>query len=315
MTQDQKKFSRTTIKKKKKWPWIIGSIGVIVLGFLAYGVMIYLDLTKTAKDIHEPINREVSDKREGALTFKDQEPFSVLVLGVDEREGDSGRSDTMIVLTVNPETKSTKMLSLPRDTYTEIVGKGFEDKLNHAFAFGGIEMAMESVENLLDIPIDYVTQVNMKSFKDIVDAVGGIDVDNTLDFTQDDYSFSKGKIHLNGDEALSFVRMRYEDPRGDFGRQDRQKQVIQAVLREGASISSLLNYKSIFGAISDNVRTNMTFDEMVEVQKNYRDAVGTIDQIFIEEGIGKRMNGIWYYMMNDEELTKIQDELKTHLEI
>lgn len=308
-------MSRINRRKKKKWPWIIGGISVIFLGILVYGLMIYMNLTKTAKEIHEPIAREISEKREEAVAFKDQEPFSVLVLGVDEREGDAGRSDTIIVLTVNPETKSTKMLSIPRDTYTEIIGKGFQDKLNHAYAFGGIEMAMESVENLLDIPIDYVTQVNMQSFKDIVDAVGGINVDNALNFQQDSFTFPKGNIHLNGEEALSFVRMRYEDPRGDFGRQDRQKQVIQAVLREGASVSSLLNYKSIFGAISDNVRTNMTFDEMVDVQKNYRDAVGKIDQIFIEEGQGQTMDGIWYYIMNDDELAEIQDELKAHLEV
>ncbi len=147
-----------------------------------------------------------------------------------------------------------------------------KDKLNHAYAFGGIEMAMASVENLLDIPIDYVVQVNMESFKDIVDAVGGITVNNTLDFNVDKYVFPKGEISLDGEEALAFVRMRYEDPRGDFGRQDRQKQVIQAVLREGASFSSLVNYKNIFGAIGNNVRTNMTFDEMVDVQANYRDA-------------------------------------------
>ena len=308
-------MSRSDRKKKKKWPWIVGGIGVLFLAVIVYGVMVYMDLTKTAKEIHEPLDREVSEKREEAVTFKNQEPFSVLVLGVDEREGDAGRSDTIIVLTVNPETKSTKMLSIPRDTYTEMVGKGFQDKLNHAYAFGGIEMAMESVENLLDIPIDYVVQVNMESFKDIVDAVGGITINNTLDFKVDSQTFPKGNIHLDGEEALSFVRMRYEDPRGDFGRQDRQKQVIQAVLREGASVSSLLNYKSIFGAIGNNVRTNMTFDEMVDVQKNYRDAVGKIDQLFIEQGQGKTIGGIWYYIMNDNELNEIQDELKVHLEM
>lgn len=313
---EEEKLSRVhRKKKKKKWPWVVGVIGVLLLILLAYGLMVYFDLTKTAKEIHEPLDRDLSDKREEAVTFGKQEPFSVLVLGVDEREGDAGRSDTMIVLTVNPKEKSTKMISLPRDTYTEIVGKNTQDKLNHAFAFGGIEMSMESVEHLLDIPIDYVTQVNMESFKDIVDAVGGININNTLNFEQDGKSFSKGKIHLNGDEALSFVRMRYEDPRGDFGRQDRQKQVIQAVLKEGASVSSLLNYKSIFGAISDNIRTNMTFDEMVKVQKNYREAVSKVDQIFIEEGTGKTMNGVWYYMMDDDELQEIQNELKAHLDM
>lgn len=307
-------MSRTTRNQKKKlWRWIGIGMGLLILAIILYVALIFFNLTKTAKEIHEPIDRDLSEKRESEIDFKNKDPFSVLVLGVDEREGDKGRSDTMVVLTVNPETKSTKMLSLPRDTYTEIVGKGVKDKLNHAYAFGGIEMAMASVEDLLDIPIDYVTQVNMESFKEIVDAVGGIDVDNALAFKQDGFSFDKGKIHLSGEEALAFVRMRYEDPRGDFGRQDRQKQVIQAVLREGASVNSLLNYKSIFGAISDNVRTNMTFDEMVDVQKNYRDAVGQIDQIYIENGQGERMNGIWYYIMDPDELTSIQNELKAHL--
>ena len=77
------------------------------------------------------------------------------------------------------------MVSIPRDTYTDIVGHGTQDKLNHAFAFGGIQMSLESVEHLLDMPIDYVVEVNMEGFHDIVDAVGGITVKNTLDFTQD----------------------------------------------------------------------------------------------------------------------------------
>jgi len=308
-------MSRTNHKKKKKWSWVVGGIGIIVLAVAVYGLMMYMNLTKTAKEMHEPIDREVSDKRAEAVTFKEQEPFSVLVLGVDERADDAGRSDTMVVLAVNPELNSTKMVSIPRDTYTDIIGKDIKDKINHAYAFGGIEMAMDSVENLLDIPIDYVVQVNMDSFKEIVDAVGGITVNNTLDFKVGNYNFPKGEVSLDGEEALAFVRMRYEDPRGDFGRQDRQKQVIQAVLREGASVNSLLNYKSIFGAIGNNVRTNMTFDEMVSVQSNYKAAAKTIDQLIIKDGEGKKMNNIWYYIMNDAELEIIQNELKTHLEL
>ena len=245
--------------------------------------------------------------------FKTKDPFSVLVLGVDEREGDKGRSDTMIVLTVNPTLQSTKMVSIPRDTYSEIVGMGFEDKLNHAYAFGGIEMSLATVEHFLDIPIDYVVQVNMESFKEIIDAVGGVSVTNSLDFHVDEHSFPKGELTLDGEEALAFVRMRMDDPRGDFGRQDRQKQVIQGILQKGAKLSSLLKFKSIFEAIGNNVRTNMTFDEMVEVQKNYRDAAKSVEQIRFEKGVGKRMDGIWYYMMDSDELEKVKAELKAHL--
>ena len=302
-------------KKKKVWPWIVGIISIIILGLIVYGSILFKDLTETVKQMHEPIERVVSDKRKEPVAFKQKEPFSVLVLGVDERSYDKGRSDTMIVMTVNPTTNSTKMLSIPRDTYTEIIGRDVKDKINHAYAFGGIEMAMNTVENLLDIPIDYVVQVNMESFKDIVDAIGGITINNSLDFSSGNFSFPKGTNKLNGDEALAFIRMRYEDPRGDFGRQDRQKQVIQAVLREGASINNLLNYQSIFSAIGKNIRTNMTFDEMVDVQANYRDAVGHVDQLYMKEGQGKTIDGIWYYMMNNEELAAIRAVLRTHLEL
>jgi polyisoprenyl-teichoic acid--peptidoglycan teichoic acid transferase len=300
-------------RRKKIWTWFAGAVGVIFLGCAVYGVMIFKGLADTVKDIHEPILREVSDMRIEPVAFKKKDPFSVLVLGVDERENDKGRSDTMIVLVVNPEAKSTKMLSIPRDSYSEIVGKGTQDKLNHAYAFGGIEMAMNSVEKLLDIPIDYVVQVNLESFKDIVDAVGGVKVNNTQDFKAGTNSFPKGEIYLNGEDALTFVRMRYNDSRGDFGRQDRQKLVIQAIMREGVSLNSLVNYKSIFAAISGNVRTNMTFDEMSEIQSKYRDALGKVDQLYMKDGQGEMMNGIWYYMLNDTELELIRNELKEHL--
>lgn len=309
-------MSRTDKKqKKKKWPWIVGIIAVLLIGILIYGLMVFKSLTDTAKEIHEPIDREISDKRDEAVVFENKEPFSVLVLGVDERSGDAGRSDTVIVMTVNPTVKSTKMVSIPRDTYTEIIGKGISDKINHAYAFGGLEMSMDTVENLLDIPIDYVVQVNMEGFSEIVDAVGGVTVSNTIDFSVDSTDFPVGNITLNGDEALSFVRMRYDDPNGDFGRQNRQKQVIQAVLREGASVNSLLNYGSIFDALGNNVRTNMTFDEMVDVQKNYKAAVGKVDQLYFEKGTGGKTNGVWYYHLNDEELANVRANLKEHLSL
>lgn len=302
-------------KKKKKWPWIIGILGVLLLIGGAYVLSVYFSFTSTMKEIHEPIKREVSEKREEKVVFDEKDPFSVLMLGVDEREGDAGRSDTIIVMTVNPTEKSTKMVSIPRDTYTEIVGKGTQDKINHAYAFGGLGMSMDTVEELMDIPIDYVVQVNMEGFADIVDAVGGVDVNNTLDFSNEGYNFPLGNITLSGEEALSFVRMRYEDPQGDFGRQNRQKQVIQAILNEGASVNSLLNYRSIFNALGANVKTNMEFDEMVDVQANYRDAVGKVEQLYFEKGTGGKQDGVWYYYMDVTELKIVQDTLKEHLNL
>ncbi len=297
--------------KKRKWPWIVALVGLLLLGV---AISFYIDISSTLKNMHQPIDRESSEKRDDEVNFRQKDPFSVLVLGVDEREGDKGRSDTMIIMTVNPSLNSTKMVSIPRDTYTEIIGHGTKDKLNHAYAFGGIEMALSTVENLFDMPIDYVVEVNMEGFQKVVDAVGGVTVQNNLAFTQDDFNFPKGKITLTGEEALSYIRMRKEDPEGDWGRQNRQRQVIQGVLNEGKSITTLLNYREIFDAIGKNIKTNMSFDEMIDIQKNYRNAADTIEQLRFENGTGKRMeDNIWYYMMDEEELDEIGGLLKQHL--
>ncbi|GAA3319168.1 hypothetical protein GCM10020331_024960 [Ectobacillus funiculus] len=169
------------------------------------------------------------------------------MLGADERADEVGRSDTLLVITLNPRTKSMKMVSIPRDTYTEIVGKGKSDKINHAYAFGGIDMSVNTVENFLNIPIDYYIEVNMAGFKDIVDAVGGVDVVNDLDFFHSlVIIFAKGPIHLNGEEALVYSRMRKQDPRGDFGRQMRQRQIIKAVIQKGGQSLIHLQTSAIF---------------------------------------------------------------------
>ncbi|MGM0867023.1 MAG: LytR family transcriptional regulator [Bacillota bacterium] len=302
--------------KKRKWLKVVGILFLLILlGGGAYAYSIYHSLNSAVETMHSPIEREVSSKRSKEVTFKDKEPFSVLLLGVDERENDKGRSDSMIVLTVNPDTKSVKMISIPRDTLTDIVGHGTRDKINHAYAFGGVEMAMDTVEELLDIPIDYYAQINMEGFEDIVNAVGGVTVNNDLNFSSGGYSFEEGKLTLSGKEALAFSRMRYEDPRGDFGRQLRQREVIQGVIREGASVSSLWNFDNIFDALGNNVKTNLKFDEMVDIQKHYKSASKDIEQIQIKTGSGTKIDGIYYYVIPEEELSEIQGTLQEHLEI
>ena len=303
---------------KKVWKWIVGIVIVIGIAAVVIFINIYGDIKSTAEQIYTPINDviPVSAIREEPVDITSKkEPFSALILGVDEREGDRGRSDTMIVLTVNPTLQTTKMLSIPRDTYTEMVGKGYKDKINHAYAFGGMEMSMKTVENLLEIPIDYVAKVNMESFVDIVDIVGGITVENTLDFHYEGEHFPIGKLNLDGEHALQYVRMRYDDPSGDFGRQNRQKQVIQGVLKEGMSLNTIWNYKSIFKAVEENVEINVVFDDLLSIRKNYGDSLKSIEQLYLNNGSGTMMGGIYYYMPNESELQDIQEDLKQHLEL
>jgi polyisoprenyl-teichoic acid--peptidoglycan teichoic acid transferase len=114
-------------KKKRTWLRVTGVVLLLLLiGTGVYGYTVYKSLTDAIDTMHQPIEREKSEKRQEKVTFTKKEPFSILMLGVDERKGDKGRSDTMIVLTVNPNQNSVKMLSVPRDTRTEIVGKRFD---------------------------------------------------------------------------------------------------------------------------------------------------------------------------------------------
>jgi polyisoprenyl-teichoic acid--peptidoglycan teichoic acid transferase len=302
-------------KKNRKWLKVTGII--LLLLFIvggAYVFTVYKSFKTAVDTMHQPIERKQSEKREAPIAFQDKDPFSVLLLGVDEREGDKGRSDTLIVLTVNPNNNSVKMLSIPRDTRTEIIGKGKDDKINHAYAFGGVPMAMDTVEHFLDIPIDYYVQINMEGFKDIVDSVGGVTVQNDLDFSVGSTHFAKGELTLNGEDALMYSRMRYEDPRGDFGRQMRQRQIIQAVINDGASLSSLTNFSDIFTALGKNVKTNLTFDQMIDIQKNYKTAAGDIQQMEINSK-GTLINSIYYGIVSPEEQHRIQNELKSQLEL
>lgn len=300
---------------KKIWKWV-ASI-VLILCMLGFVILfnIFSDLKSTAQEMYTPIHEDISDQRVQAVDVASKQPFSALILGVDERDGDVGRSDTMIVLTINPTLETTKILSIPRDTYTEIVGKGFKDKINHAYAFGGMEMAIKTVENLLSIPIDYVAQVNMESFVDIIEIVGGITVDNSLDFHYQDEHFPKGELTLDGEKALKYVRMRYDDPAGDFGRQNRQKQVIQGVLKESISLQTVLNYKSIFKTLEDHVEMNVSFADLLAIQKNYRNSFGSIEQLYMNEGEGTMMDGIYYYVPDEHELQAIEENLRQHMEM
>ncbi len=297
-------------KKKNKWLRITGIIVLLLAVSLgAYLFTVYKSLTSAVETMQEPIERETRP-----IKFDNREPFTVLMLGVDEREGDRGRSDTIIALTVNPEKNSIKMLSIPRDTRTEIVGRGTEDKINHAYAFGGVEMSMDTVENFLDIPIDYYLKMNMEGFQEIVDAVGGITVNNDLEFTEGSFHFAKGNIELNGREALAYVRMRKQDPEGDFGRQKRQRQIIQGIIKKGASVGSLTKFDDIFAALGNNVKTNISFEDMVDIQSNYKSAAGNIEQMRIESA-GTTIGGIYYGVVSSEEQQRVQNELKTHLGI
>ncbi|WP_246942830.1 LytR family transcriptional regulator [Bacillus pinisoli] len=302
-------------KTKRKWLWItLSTIGALLIGVAVYAYSIYSSVEQAAGQMYEQPTREFSVKRIEKIDYAEKDPISILIMGVDERTGDRGRSDTMIVMTVNSNTQSMKMVSIPRDTRTEIIGKGKLDKINHAYAFGGTDMAVNTVEHFLDIPIDHYIKVNMESFKEIVDAVGGVTVHNPFKFTDGGYTFEEGEISLDGAQALAYSRMRYQDPRGDFGRQDRQKQIILAIIQKGASFSSLNKFDDVLTILGGNVKTDLTFDQMVDIQANYKEARHNLEQFQIS-GSGDTINGVYYYIVPDEERLSLSGKLKEHLEL
>jgi polyisoprenyl-teichoic acid--peptidoglycan teichoic acid transferase len=296
----------------KKFFIILGIIvGLGVLGIGGYAYYLYDSAKDAVNDMHEKVE---TDKPQPIITGKEEDlkPISIMLLGVDEREGDSGRSDTIIIVAVDPKDDKMLMFSIPRDTRTEIIGKGMDDKINHAYAFGGTQMSMDTVENFLDTPIDYYVKVNMESFKDIVDAVGGVNVNNPRAFEYEGYSFPAGQQELNGKEALAYSRMRYEDPKGDLGRNDRQRQVITSIIDKGARVSSITKFDNILDILSENVKTNMSFQEMKDIQKNYKSARHNIQSTEIKSS-GKMIGGNYYGIVDDTERERIHNLLNEYL--
>ncbi|WP_449537981.1 LCP family glycopolymer transferase [Ferdinandcohnia sp. Marseille-Q9671] len=299
-------------KQKKKWPKVVGIIALLlVLAVGGYAAYLYQSVASTVGKMHE--DRDGSDKRANNIDISKKDPISILLMGVDERSGDRGRSDTLILVSVNPNTNSMQMLSIPRDTRVEIIGKGIQDKINHAYAFGGVDMTIDTVENFLDVPVDYYVRVNMEGLQQIVDALGGVQVNNEFAFSYDGANFAEGTQTLNGKQALAYARMRYDDPRGDFGRQDRQKQVIQGIIDKGASFSTVTKVDDILGALGTNVKTDISFDEMKTIQSNYKNARHNIEQFSIN-GVGQTLDK-WYYIVSEEERLAVSSRLKQHLEI
>ncbi|OCA85954.1 transcriptional regulator LytR [Bacillus sp. FJAT-27225] len=303
-------------------------LGVIAIGIGGFVFYVYDSVKDTADQMHEDIklNRPESkpvitqnSQPSNQQTSPSPQPISILIMGVDERAGDRGRSDTLIAMTLNPEKETMQMVSIPRDTRTEIIGRGTIDKINHAYAFGGTKMSIETVENFTGVKMDYFIRVNMSALETLVDAVGGVTVHNDLDWfdegyyeQEQGYHYKKGEIELNGDMALGYVRMRYLDPEGDFGRNRRQRQVIEAFINKAASVTSITRFKDILAALGDNVKTNMTFDDMMAIQKNYRASRNTITQYQIQ-GTGKKINGIYYFIVSDQERAKVTSLLKGNL--
>ena len=313
--------------RKRIWRVIFTILLVVMVGAVAYLFKAYSDIGSTAESIYNSVS--VNEMREEEIEVETAtQPISFLLLGADtgtaeEERTETGRSDTIIVCTVNPNTKTTTLLSIPRDSYTEIVGYSdlydyygdYYDKMNHAYAFGGTEMSINTVQEFLNVPIDYYVEVNFDGLVDIVDAVGGIEVTSPLTFDFYGPQFIEGETRtFTGFEALQFARMRKQDPEGDLGRQKRQQMVIKAILDKVLTMGTVVNYKNILATLEDNVQLNMSLDEILSIASGYRKSMETFQQFYVE-GQEVYIDEIYYYYVNPEERLRLSNILRAELEL
>ncbi|CZQ92118.1 LCP family glycopolymer transferase [Trichococcus collinsii] len=313
--------------RKRLWRVIFSILLIVMVGAVAYLFKAYSDIGSTAESIYTSVN--VNEMREEEIEVETAtQPISFLLLGADtgsaeEERTETGRSDTIIVCTVNPNTKTTTLLSIPRDSYAEIVGYSdlydyygdYYDKMNHAYAFGGTEMSINTVQEFLNVPIDYYVEVNFDGLVDIVDAVGGIEVTSPLTFDFYGPQFIEGETRtFTGFEALQFARMRKQDPEGDLGRQKRQQMVIKAILDKVLTMGTVVNYKNILATLEDNVQLNMSLDEILSIASGYRKSMETFQQFYVE-GQEVYIDEIYYYYVNPEERLRLSNILRAELEL
>lgn len=326
-------------RRRRIWRWLLALVLLLaVIGGVVFATVL--------NNVHQSINKmqrsaDITKARQVSQVIKDGKPFSMLVLGTDTgalKRDRTGLTDSMMLITVNPKTKTTTMMSIPRDIMMSISGaeNTFPQKLNAAFPIAGVGASMLTLQNYLNVPIDFYVLVNMGGLEKLIDQVGGVKVASPLTFTytpeadttpatykffkdQEKFEYAKdGKnfktyTTMNGDAALSFSRMRYDDPQGDYGRQLRQRLVLKSLLKKSASISTLMNAK-FMASISTNVETDMTYSDIMNLAKKYMPA--TKNQVSDHmQGVGDMYGGVSYQMVPESEKQRVTNKLRQSLDL
>ncbi|HEM5052359.1 TPA: LCP family protein [Streptococcus suis] len=309
---------------KKIFLMSLAIVGLTLGAGLIYGASLLNFSTGTISKTYKQLDGEKEITPIDAI-----EPLTILLMGVDmdqaTRGGDweGGRSDSMILVTVNPKTKETNMMSLTRDIMVEIAeangeSSGTVEKLNHSYSYGQAPMAIATIEKMMDITIDRYIEINMDGLVELVDAVGGIEVNNTLGFpisiSEHEPAYTSivqpGKQLVNGDQALVYARMRYDDPEGDIGRQRRQREVITAIIKKLLQLDGLTQYKKILTAISNNMRTNIEISPAtIPSLLGYKDSVSKLNSYQLR-GVDQMVDEIYYQLPTSEHLLEMQNILK-----
>ncbi|MCA0971501.1 LCP family protein [Halobacillus litoralis] len=326
------RIKRRRKRNRKKRFRIIGAILFVFalcigVGFY-YATQVY---TASYKDLERG---DKSDLREQPVDIG-SDPISILLLGVEDyaTEGGAGRADTQIVMTLDPETKEMTMTSIPRDTRVELPAEKVGDayagyhKINSTYSLGELsgygaeKLAVETVEDYLDIPIDTYATVNFEGFIEVVDLLGGVTIDVKEPFWERssiDYykiiEFEEGPTKMTGEEALAFVRMRKRDAALTYPRDERQRQFIKASIDEAISAGTIFKVGQISDVVGENISTNLSPREIYAIQKAFSSKESTTESIEIQ-GVNERLeDGLFYFVPDEESLENVKDQLQTKLE-
>lgn len=314
------------VRKKKLRRRILFVLIPVLIAFLSivgYGAYLYTKADTVMSESYVEVEREKSPLRDAEID-PSIDNVSVLIMGVDSNDhrdnAENARTDVLMVATFNKDSKSINIVSIPRDSLVYIPEVGYEDKINHAHYFGGTEATIETIENLLDIPIDYYVKLNFHAFVDVVDALNGITVDVPYEFQESNSMDKRDSIHLfpgvqnvNGEEALALARTRKLD--NDIERGKRQQEIIKSVIEKATSVNSILNYDDLLVALGDNLVTNMTFSDI----KTFISLATSGDKLEVDtltlEGADYKPAGVYYWALDHQALEETKMLLKDHLEL
>ena len=299
------------IKKNKKL--VIISILALFLLVTGVGTYIFISNFLGITDSDPTPNQGTKEQEKEKPYFSGT--INVLVVGIDQRGEEKSRTDTIMVYRLDTITKAVKLLSIPRDTYVNIPGRGM-DKINHAHAFGEIELTMRTVEEFLGIKIDHYIKTDFEGFKGLIDLIGGvtIDVEKSIKGTE----IKPGVQTLTSEQALAYVRDR-KDPMGDIARVKRQQKFIKALGDGVASFEPKWKLLSVAPKLYSNVDTDIPLKASEELVSILRGVQIDSSEIEVIPGWFYNKDGISYWKPDEaktkEVVTKIFAEQPVSAEV
>jgi polyisoprenyl-teichoic acid--peptidoglycan teichoic acid transferase len=287
---------------KKKWVWVIGIL--IVLGCVG-GILGYNFLTNPFSTEDNQPNGQAPIEQVETKPVENNK-VNILLVGIDQRTNEVSRSDTLLVLSMDMKKNKSVIVSIPRDSYVDIPGRGL-DKITHAHALGGVNLTIKTVEQFLNIPINYYVRTNFEGFKDVVDALGGvtINVEKTMVYERIGANFTPGQHKMTGEQALAYVRYR-SDAGSDFARMDRQQQFLKEILAETKQPATLIKLPQLIPAVKGAVNTNMSPAEILKYGKLAQDSNPST---YTLKGTGTNIGGVYYLKPNPDSLSEIKNKI------